>query len=257
MSIMMYNKTIIRACVIIYSMLFWSCEEVLPTIRPCTVRGTVKSTIGHTLNGVKVTLENTANSSLIYVAIADAKGTFEINDILPGNYYIYADKDGDVVVSWLSDGGVNKLSNEIKLTSGQGKKLIIYLAVDDGPGIGFQLEITDIYGNIVEDSIHIPKYTPAVVFYIHNRTDSNQYWTITGFNRCRYSTGTPGRDYRTGNIFSSFEPTSGNLKSGGTALIVGNINQEIFSGYARPSGSNTIYFEQIIGHKTVELDIEF
>lgn len=248
---MMYNKKVSLWAVICSVIFLLGCVKEEPVVEKCVINGTINHS--HP-NGVKVTLESVTDPSLKYIAVSDANGAFEFQDVLAGTYSVDAIKDGFGWVWMVDDGVVNHKDRLIELIGGRTKELTIYL--NGGAGfLDFLLELTDISGNPIEDYVYVPKYSTMVSFRLYNRTDRSHSWSVSNIDRCFV---TDDRGINLEYTFSSFSPTSGTLEPGESVVLVGRINQEIFNVYTNYPYYSINELDFFSGwSKTVSLDIEF
>lgn len=258
---MMYRKLQIIVAVI-WALLLFGCDNDAMVEKGAVIYGIIENTQNKVHNyGFIITLESVLDPSLKYVAISDMNGAFDFNDIIAGKYSIDAVKDG-YGINWIwmvDDGVVNHRDRLIELKDGQRKELTITMNEwTDSSSTQFKLDLTDVNGIQVGQSVVIPKYSTTVAFRLYNGTDSEQYWSVDNTDRC-FVTGNLNYQYYFEYIFSSFSQTSGTLKPGDSVVLVGGINQEIFK---MPKSSidnwfSTLRFFSGIGSKDVSLSIEF
>ncbi len=249
---MMYKRVYIFI-ILLLGLLLLSCnkEEVE---EKCTIIGSIIGSGIHP-NGVKVVFENISDPSLKYIAISDVNGAFEFLDVVAGTYSVDALKE-DLKWGWMTGGQViNQYDRLISLQEGQTKELIIYM-MGSSYSSSFHLDLTDINGSPVGNSVSIPKYATTVAFRLYNGTNSNHSWEVSNTDRCFVS---DDIGYEMEYIFESFSQTSGTLKPGDSVVLVGTINQKIFSVFqSSPRYSSCILdFYSDFSRKEVYLDIEF
>lgn len=248
---MMFKRVALYGVLLCFVLLLSCCIKEKPVaMSQCSVHGSINVSRP---NGVKVTLENVADHSLKYISVSDANGNFEIHDIEAGTYSVNAEKEDFRWVWMVDDGVVNHRDRLIVLSEGQAKELSILM--NSGINLDFNMELTDVYGNLIGDEIYVPRYSTTVSFRIYNGTDQAQEWQVYNTDRCIVFDDTEMYSEYT---FSSFHPTSGVLVPGDNVLLVGTINQEIFE--IRHS-VQWPYFNELEfwsdGSKRVLLDIEF
>lgn len=218
----MYKKAYLLVPLICFFLLFCCSKEEVA--EKCVVKGKIIISNGAETNGVKVTFENASDPSLKYIAVSDANGVFELQDVIPGTYCVDAIKEGTEWY-WMKDGKyTNQRDRLVNLASGQTKELIIYLK-GESYSSEFHLDITDINGNPIGNEIYIPKYTTTIAFRLYNGTNYSHFWTVNA-DYCFIS---DDIGYRSEYIFSSFSSTSGTLEPGDNIVLIGTINQNIFS----------------------------
>ncbi len=250
----MYKKVVLLGILICGLLLFGCDKEKEEVVENCVVTGNIIS-IGIQANGIKVTLENVSDSSLKYVAISDANGTFEFRDIVAGTYYVDAVKDG-LEWGWMKDeSAINQGDRLLELKDDQIKELTIYMT-GNSYRPNFHLTITGIDGGPISNRIFIPKHSTTVAFRLYNGTNSAHSWAVYNTNTCFVS---DDIGYNSEQIFSSFSQTSGTLKPGDAIVLVGTINQGIFSVFQRSPRYkySTLNFHSDFTGKDVYLDIEF
>jgi len=248
----MYRKVFIFGA-IIFGLLFLGCDkDDVEMVEQFVVKGSVIGS-GAKTNGVKVSLENTNDSSLKYVVVTDGYGYFEIQDIVGGIYNVDASKNG-LNWGWYKDGNYTN-QNDRFIDVYDNKDLIIYL-MGSSTSYHFGLDLTDMNGSPIGNSISIPKYTTTVAFRLYNDTNSAHSWAVYNTNTCFVS---DDIGYNSERIFSSFSQTSGTLKPGDAIVLIGTINQGIFSVFQRSPRYkySTLDFHSGFNSKDVYLDIEF
>lgn len=247
----MYRK-IFTLSVIICSLLLLGCNKYgAEVVEKFVVKGSVIGS-GAATNGVKVSFENINDPSLKYVAITNNYGYFEFQDIVGGTYNMDASKDG-LKWGWYKDGNYTNQNNMV-INISEDKDLVIYL-MGSSTSYQFDLDLTDMSGNPIGNSISIPKYTTTVAFRLYNGTTSSHSWSVFP-NNCFVS---DDIGYNLEYIFNSFSQISGNLKPGDAIVVVGTINQGIFSVFqSSPCYKYSILnFHSDFNSKDVYLDIEF
>lgn len=261
---MMYKKLQILGIIIYALLLLLSCDKEVIVERNATLHGSIENIHHETHNyGFKITLENISDPSLKYVAISDRNGAFVFNDIIAGAYSIDAVKDG-YGIKWvwmIDDGEVNHRDRLVELKAGQIKELTITMSeYYNSSNSQFKLDLTDVSGAPIENSVFIPKYSTTVAFRLYNGTDKEQIWSVDFTDSC-FVSGFLNYQYYFERIFSSFSQTSGRLKPGDTVVLVGTINQEIFKIIDNRNWLSKICFVSIdndgIGSRDVSLSIEF
>lgn len=254
----MYN----RLCFMIYKKLLLilavvsllcitGCGSEEPVDESCQVRGYIDGN-GGDIAGTKVTMQNVKDISLKYVAVADGAGMFEIKNMASGTYVVSASK-GDSQLSSVEDGSGTVRNNQVTLRSGETTTLFIYMTK---PGIttNFDLTLTDMNGNPVNDDVNIYRSTTTVGFRLTNNTNNRCLWDISNVGHC-FVTDLYGMKYEP--VFSSFGPTEGTLQSGDAVLIMGIVNPEMFNmtdGYINDLYA-TITFSLGISHKEIRFKI--
>ena len=249
---MMYYKRVFILGAIILSLLLLGCEkDDVEVVKQFVVKGSVIGS-GDKTNGVKISLGNINDPSLKYVAVTDGYGYFEFQDIVGGIYNVDASKDG-LRWGWYKDGNYTN-QNDRLINIHEDKDLIIYL-MGSSTSYQFDLDLTDVNGNPIGNSISIPKHTTTVAFRLYNGTTSNHSWSVFP-NNCFVS---DDIGYNLEYIFNSFSQTSGNLKPEDAIVVVGTINQGIFSVFQRSPyyKYSTLNFHSDFNSKDVYLDIEF
>jgi len=247
----MYRKVFLGA--IICGLLLLGCDKGdVEMVEEFVVKGSVIGG-GAKTNGVKVSLENINDPSLKYVAVTDGYGYFEFQDIVGGTYNVDASKNG-LSWGWYKDGNYTN-QNDRFIDVYDNKDLIIYL-MGSSTSYQFSLDLTDMNGKPIGNSISIPKYTTTVAFRLYNGTNSPHSWAVYDSNTCFVS---DDIGYNSEQIFSSFSQTSGTLRPGDAIVLVGTINQGIFSVFQRsPRYKYSILnFRSDFNSKEVYLDIEF
>lgn len=246
---MIYRKVFILS-IVICSLLLLGCTKDDEVVEKYVVKGSVISISAET-NGVKVSFENINDPSLKYVAITNNHGYFEFQDIVAGTYNVDANKDG-LSWGWYKDGNITNQRDQL-INIDKNKDLIIYLRSSNS--YHFDLDLTDKDGKTIGNSISIPKYATTVAFRLYNGTTSSRSWSVY-YNYCFVS---DAIGYNLEYVFSSFSQTSGTLKPGDVIVLVGTINQKIFSVYQRSSfyKYTTLNFYSNFSSRDVYLDIEF
>ena len=244
---MMCRRITLSSIVLTFMLLLLSCSKEEPRLSGCSINGTIDH---KNPNGVVITLQNVSDPSVKHVAVSDTKGYFGFQDIMAGTYSIDATKDGYKWIWMVDDGAVNHRNKLIELKGGQSKEVTIYMS--GGASItDFQLELTDINGNPIGNSVSISKTTTTISFRLFNGTGSNQAWSVGHTDQCFL---TDGHDMEY--VFSSFGPTSGTLKPGDNVVVIGAINSKIFN--IKPWQSYTeIIFYSGADHKSIAIDIDF
>lgn len=247
LSTMMYSRITLSSIILTFVLLLLGCskEETKETV--CSINGTIDH---RNPSGVVVTLQNVSDPSVKHIAVSDTKGVFEFHDIMEGTYSIDATKDGYKWIWMVDDGVVNHRNRFIELKGGQSKELAIYMS--GGSSItDFQLDLTDISGNPIGNSVSISKTITTISFRLFNGTGNNQAWSVGHTDQCFV---TDGRDMEY--VFSSFSPTSGTLKPGDNVVVIGTINNKIFN--IKPWQSYTeITFYSGADNKSISIDIDF
>lgn len=233
-------------------MSFCRCSREQPTPVGCGINGIVE-TYDNNPNNFKIIIEDASDASIQYVAISGKNGEFSFRDIDSGTYSIEAEKDGYRWIWMNDDGEINHSNRIINLMDGQIKNLKILMGTNSSSGT-FDLELTDIFGNPITNSVHIPKYSTTVSFRLINKSGQSHSWGIDD-RYCIVYGDRGAYEY----IFSYFNQKSGTLNPGDNVLIVGTINQEIFNIYTSAPSSvfNQLNFTCGFGHKEVLLDIDF
>lgn len=243
------NSLVALGCILT----FLSCNNTDITVT-CTIKGKIISN-GIQPNGIKITFENVSDPSLKYIVVSDASGIFEILEMEPGTYYVDAIKEG-LEFGWVKDEESTILRDRlIDLRNDLSKNLTIY--VKGNPyNSNFDLELTDLNGTPIGNSIHIPKFSTTVSFRLYNGTNESRYWTVSDPDKCFVS---DDIGYKYEYIFNSFSQTEGTLKPGDAIVLVGIINQKIFSIYKDNPHFllNELNFYSDFKSKSVYLDIEF
>lgn len=246
----MYRKVFILS-IVICGLLLGGCAKDDDVVKKYVVKGSVIGSSAET-NGVKVSFENINDPSLKYVAITNNYGYFEFQDIVAGAYNVDANKDG-LSWGWYKDGNITNQRNRF-INIDKNKDLIIYL-MGSLTSFHFDLDLTDKDGKTIGSSISIPKYATTVAFCLYNGTTSSRSWSVY-YNYCFVSDDIGcNLEY----VFSSFSQTSGTLKPGDVTILVGTINQKIFSVYQRKPHYKymTLNFHSGFNSRDVYLDIEF
>ena len=245
------NKKVVLWAALCSMLILFGCNKEEPTSEKSAINGIIDNSHPY---GVKVTLQNESDPSIKYVAVSDANGSFEFRDIEPGIYSVDAVKDGFRWAWMVDDGVINHKNRLIELSGGKTKELKILMG--GGPTfLNFQLELTDIYGNQIGESIPVPKYATTVSFKLYNRTDRSHQWNVNNIDRCLVFDDL-GIYYEY--TFSSFNPTSGTLAPGDNVVLVGTINQAIFdirTGIQWPYFNELEFYSE--GSKKVLLNIDF
>jgi len=225
----------------------------------CSINGVIDAYGGGSnihLGGFKIRLESTSNSSTQHIAISDETGAFLFQDIEVGTYTISVIKEGYEWVYMSVDGNPNQQNRTIEIYDGETKNIRILMRGHLPTTSDFPLELTDIYGNPIGNSIHVPKYATNVAFRLYNGTGYSHSWSVSNTENLFVS---DDNGYYSERIFDSFSQTSGTLNPGESTIIVGTINQNIFN-----LVSNTPHFSILdlwfycgYTQKEVTLDIDF
>ena len=251
--LMIFKNEIFPICFILFGV--HGCTEEPVVIEKGNIRGKVEA-YDKQNNGFKITLEDASDPSIQHTAITDAKGQFNFQDIDAGTYTINAEKKGYSWVLMVDDGKPNHTNRKIELMGGKTKEITISMRTEQSYGSSdYELDITDINGNPIRGRVKIPKYSTTVAFRLYNGTDKAHYWSVLYTNDCFVSDDIGAYlEY----VFESFSPTSGTLESGQDVVLIGKINQDIWSIYKNSPHSvyNTLSF-WIGKTKEVTLDIEF
>ena len=207
-------------------------------------------------NGVKVVLSNQSDNSIEHIAVTGSDGHFQFDDIEAGVYSIEAIKEGYEWIWMVDDGVVNHRDNLIQLIAGKTKEISILLESNSSSSLTFNLKFTDVNGNPIDGSIKIPKYTTTVAFKLYNGTDESHSWSVGSLNHCFVS---DDRGMKLEYIFDDFTPMEGTLPPGNNVVLVGTINQKIWSVYTnRPYYVyNTMDIYSGITHQSITLKIDF
>lgn len=248
---MMYSRKRHIIGAIICGLLLLGCTKDDDVTVKYIVQGSVIGS-GAETNGVKVSFENIDDPSLKYVAVTNNFGYFEFQDIVAGTYNVDASKEG-LTWGWYKDGNFTNQRDRL-ININENKDLIIYLKGSSTSYL-FDLEISDRDGKPIGSSISIPKYSTTVAFRLYNGTTSSHSWSVSSSN-CFVSDDIGSNlEY----VFSSFSQTSGTLNPGDAIVLVGTINQKIFSVYQRSPRYKytTLNFHSDFNSKDVYLDIEF
>ena len=244
---MMCSRISTSSIILTFVLLLLGCSKEAPKVTGCSINGTIDH---KNPNGVVITLQNVSDPSVKHIAVSDMKGGFEFQDIMEGTYAIDAAKDGYKCIWMVDDGVVNHRNRLVELKGGKSKELAIYMS--GGSSItDFQLDLTDISGNPIGNSVSISKTITTISFRLFNGTGNNQAWSVGYTDQCFVADGCD-LEY----VFSSFSPTSGILKSGDNVVVIGTINNKIFN--IKPWQSYTeIIFYSGADHKSISIDIDF
>lgn len=207
-------------------------------------------------NGVKIILTNQFDTSIKHVAVTGSDGLFNFYDIEEGIYSIEAVKEGFRWIWMVDDGVVNHRDNLIQLIAGETKEISILLESNSSSSLTFNLKLTDVNGNPIDGSLKIPKYATTVAFKLYNGTDKRHSWSVESLDHCFVS---DDRGIKLEYIFDDFTPMAGTLAPGNNAVLVGTINQKIWSVYTnRPYYVyNTMDIYSGITHQSITLKIDF
>ena len=190
------------------------------------VKGIVTSTIGES-QGFKVSLIEANSLQTIQVIVTEENGSFSFSNVAAGTYKIDVQKEGFYYV--------DNLNNEIHVEANQ----IIEVNIQMRPNSSYlngELKITDANGNTISNRITIQKYTPIIALRLYNETTQNISWSLNG-NFCQLQ---GARDTIVGNyhgftgydtypIFSDLSPHSGTIYPGENVLVIGTMNQNIYT----------------------------
>ncbi len=191
------------------------------------------------------------------VAITDTSGKFEFVDLMAGkykfkvekeNYHLYMYKDDDDIYPPMK---VNQDWNPIELQDGMVKKLEITMKSDYDLFESF-IYLTDVYGNRINESIHIPKNSTMLAFKLYNETEQSQYFSVD-YDCCVVGIhcAEEYHDYLE-NYFDSIIPDSGILEPGENVMIVCYINQNIYS-RCNGNGSYGDYYGQSYNYNKLDI----
>lgn len=248
---MIYSKKRHVLGIVICCLLLLGCTKEEDLEVEYTVQGSVIGS-GAETNGVKVSFQNIDDPSLKYVAVTNKFGYFEFQNIVAGKYNMDASKES-LTWGWYKDGNFTNQRDKI-ININENKDLIIYLK-GSSSSYQFDLKISDKDGKPIENSFSIPKYSTTIAFRLYNPTNSRHSWRVSSGN-CFVS---DDIGYNLEFVFNSFSQTSGTLNPGEAILLVGTINQKIFSVYQRSPlyTYTTLSFHSDYGSKDVYLDIGF
>lgn len=223
---LMMSKWIVSFMVMACMMVLSSCGEKQSPSANCNINGVVEISYNGGLSGFEITLEALDDNSIRYMAITDTYGNFSFQDIEAGKYIIDAKKTGYKWSLMLDDGRPNPYNKVIELEFGKTKDVVIQMA---GGTSSFysSLDITDVYGVPIGNSIHVPKYATTISFQLYNGTGEEHYWDID-YKTCFVS---DDRGVYFAYMFDSFNQTSGILAPGENTIVIGTINQDIFNIY--------------------------
>lgn len=210
---------------------FTGCTETTSDISLCSIEGkvNVSSNSWSKPNGFKITLRSITDNSIQYIAVTGDDGGFQFRDIVAGTYSLNAEKEGYRWIWMTVDGNVNYRNKEIKVQDGEIKNIEILMENSSNPVSDYKLILSDIQGNPIEKSIHVPKYATTVSFKLYNATDMAHTWDVSYTDKC-FVSDDRGIDYEY--IFSSFTPTSGTLNPGDNVVLIGTINPKIWTIYS-------------------------
>lgn len=196
------------------------------------IQGMIRCSIGS--QGFKVSLTNISSGQLLHTIVTDNDGTFVINDIPSGQYYINAEKD-NCNWAWMTvNGSINTSDQKIYIDGNKTLDIIIQMQVDPSY-FQNELTITDIYGNPIGDEITIQQYSSMIVIKLINETiqdfswDLTKYYCIISGYRDTIVGDYQGFTYHTYDLFSNISPTSGTLGPSNDVVITGFINPEIYT----------------------------
>ena len=174
-------------------------------------------------NGFLITIESLSDDTERHSAVSDSNGKFSFRNLAIGKYAINVEKEG-YKRAWMVDEDkiVSSGVNTIELTKNQIKNLKIHMeeiySTDKGA-----LDITDLEGETI-GQIDISNKATIVSFRLYNGTQSTHSWSLDD----RYCFGNIGLSDIV-KVFTSFNLTEGTLAAGDNVVVVGYVNQDIFS----------------------------
>lgn len=224
--IMMFNHLHQFILLPLVSFCLLGCEDKsdIDNSANCGIEGVVKTSSNMwPTNGVKITIESISDQSVEYVAITDKDGKFSFTNIDSDTYRISAEKDGyDMDYILLGNGIIGRNSpKEIKVAKGELREITICMSTSQITTYG-QFELTDLNGNPLS-KITIPRGATTISMRLFNGTQSKGYWELD----YDYCFGTI--DFYPVYVFTSFNVSEGYLETGDNVVIVGYVNQDIFS----------------------------
>lgn len=232
----------------------WSCENKYQNNNYAQLYGSIDILYDtwSDYNGVKIVLTNLSDASIKHIALSDAEGKFQFYDIEAGTYSFEVIKEGCSLMHIYINGKYNYQDNIIQLIGGEATEIrIILKGKSENPyNAIFPFKITDLNGSSIT-SIDIPKYTKNIMFKLNNDSKESHYYNCEYRERCFIG------NYMY--IFDDFFPKSGTLESGGSVVLFGAINQEIWQLYdTRP----TLYFNTLVirsgfSSSGITLNLEF
>lgn len=230
----------------------YGCKEKEQPNSSCGINGIVDAS---NPNGIKITLTSLSDNSLKHVAVTNSIGEFLFRDIEAGKYTLEAAKDDYRWIWMVVDGSVNHSDHIIDIQEGQIKEVKILMTNTSLPTMDYELSLTDMYNNPIENSVHVPKYSTIISFKLYNGTDVSHSWSVWHTNDCFVS---DDRGFYSVKLFDDFSPISGTLEPGDNITLVGKINQDIWNIYDNSPGYvySTLYF-WLGKDKEVTLSIDF
>lgn len=248
---------------VVVSILLLGCGKDEPSLKSCDIQGSINGFVAKT--GVKVSLQNVANPSLVYIAYSNVDGEFEFQNVKEGDYYITASKDS-YSINWITFEGNYIRDNAITVKGDAVKNIVIYMSKNQGGSSNSQLQLTTLSGQSVSNVIKIPRFTSSIGFRIYNGTDTPRNWEISNPSFCYvYSSDS----FFLESIFSSIAPLGGQLRPGESVELIGYFNQAIYNytphypdhpGTLSAKSTITFYLSTLSSEmitKEIKLDIEF
>lgn len=262
------KKTYILLILILLSALYIGCKKKESTGN-CKIEGYIDAQgIYNKESAVKVTFVGDS-TGIKNVAITDTTGKFEFIDLMAGkynfkvekeNYHIYMYKDDDDIYPPMK---VNKDWNTVELKEGMVKRMEITMKSDYEVFDSF-LYLTDMYGNRINETIHIPKNSTTLALKLYNETEQSAHFSVN-YDNCAVAIhcSEEYHDYLE-NYFDSIIPSSGVVEPGENVMIVCYINQNIYN-RCNGNGSYGYYYGQSYNYNildiypigNISLDFEF
>lgn len=221
---MMSNKKLLFF-VLIATLLLIGCSKKQEIVyNQCGIDGVITDwSLSPNPSAVLVSIENSSDNTQTHTAVSDGDGKFRFRDIVAGKYKISIKKDGYGIWGTTIDGVLAHHNRWIELQDNKIKNLEIIIKNENQP---FEhLDLSDIYGHPINESIHIPKYSPVVSFKLHNGTSQSLGFLVSDTESCFISC-SPNYDMMF--IFNSFSPTSGTLNPGEEIVLIGEVNSNFY-----------------------------
>lgn len=224
---MMSNKKLLFF-VLIATLLLIGCSKKQEIVyNQCGIDGVITDwSLSPNPSAVLVSIENSSDNTQTHTAVSDGDGKFRFRDIVAGKYKISIKKDGYGIWGTTIDGVLAHHNRWIELQDNKIKNLEIIIKNENQP---FEhLDLSDIYGHPINESIHITKYSPVVAFKLHNGTSNSLCFNVSNSENCFiYCTCMP-YTYGMLYIFKSFSPTSGEVKPGEEVVLIGEVDMDFY-----------------------------